>query len=327
MGTFESQNTRAGLISLVVSIVLLAVKFYAYELTHSTAVLSDALESIVNVVAAGLALWVLHYITQPADHEHPYGHGKMEYFSAAFEGGLIFFAAIAVFIEAGKALLSPKAPEELEMGLAVIAAAALFNLLLGIYLKKIGRKNNSSALEASGSHVLSDVWTTIGVILGLALVKISGWLWVDPFVSLLIAVQLGWTGVNIIRTAASGLMDEQDEKLSAEFCEAINKCRMPGVINIHNLRMIRSGNFQHIDAHIVIPEFWDVAEGHEATHEFEKQVMKAYPFDGEIAFHVDPCKKKYCRNCDLQECPIRRHAFEKLIISTPESIRQGPVYV
>lgn len=326
MASVDSNNTKAGLISLVVSVALLTLKLFAYKLTGSTSVLSDALESIVNVVAAALALWVLHYVTQPADREHPYGHGKMEYFSAAFEGGLIFFAALLVFVEGIKGLLSPRVPRELEMGLLVVGIAAIFNLILGLYLRQIGKKNNSSALKASSAHVLSDVWTTVGVLIGLALVKLSGWLWVDPFVTLLIALQLGWTGANIVRKAAGSLLDEQDEKLMVEFCKTLNKCRTEGLINVHNLRMIQSGSFQHIDAHIVIPEFWDISKGHEETHEFEKKLIQTYPFDGEIAFHIDPCQRKYCRNCDLKDCKIRVKPFENLIISTPESIRQGPVY-
>lgn len=323
VSTRESKKiTHAGFISLWVSILVLAVKFYGYHVTHSSAVFSDAVESIVNVLAAGLALWVLHYVMQPADREHPYGHGKMEYFSAAFEGGLIFFAAIAIVVEATRAFVEQRVPSSLSEGLFIVLAASLMNFALGVYLKVVGRREGSVTLQASGSHVLSDVWTSIGVFAGIVLVMWTGLIWLDPLVSILMACHLAWTGFGIVKEAFRGLLDEQDDNVSQQFCETYNKIRQPGLINIHNLRMIRSGHFQHIDVHVVVPEFWDVAKTHQMTSEFERKFFEEYPFDGEIAFHIDPCQRKYCEACDLSECPIRQKPFVQVILPDVHSIRE-----
>jgi cation diffusion facilitator family transporter len=267
------------------------------------------LESIVNVLAAIVALFVIRFASQPADHEHPYGHGKAEFFSAAFEGGMIFFAALMIIFESVKALIQQTPPQKLEVGILIVGGAALVNLLLGLYLKKVGKDHHSEALQASGAHVLSDVLTTAGVIVGLLLVLFTKLPWVDPAVAILVGLQLAWSGYQIARESLGGLLDEISEKSLSDLSVALEKNRRPGIIDIHELRMIRAGRFHHVDAHIVVPEYWDVATVHSETQDFERKVVADYIFDGEIAFHVDPCKKSYCSECDMPDCPIRLHPF------------------
>lgn len=320
-------SIKAARYSFVGSILVLAIKMSAYFLTQSTAILSDASESIINVIAAGVALVVIYYIAQPADEEHPYGHGKMEYFSAAFEGGLIFFAAIAIFGEAIVALVRGQTLQKLETGMALIVGATLINLLIGLYLFRVGKKQKSEALMASGKHVLSDVWSTVGVFVGLGLVLLTGLVWIDGVVAALVAVNLAFEGYKIVRRSIGALIDETDEECLQELRSLFAQHRTQGFIEVHQLKVIRSGRFHHVDAHLVVPQHWDISSAHEWAEKFEHKLVEDYPYDGEFAFHLDPCKQNYCVNCDLENCPIRKHPFEKLkelkvieMIRPPQSI-------
>lgn len=300
---------RAGLISLVVSVLLLAVKYAAYLITGSTAVLSDALESIVNVVAALFALFSLSFSEKPADKEHPYGHGKIEYFSAAFEGGLIAFAAIAIVYYAIVELVRGPELARLETGLLLTAGAGAVNAALGWYLISVGRREHSLILIADGQHVLTDFWTSLGVIAGLGLVRVTGMTWLDPAVAILLGVNLAFTGYRLVRHAAGALLDEEDESLLASLVRAFDAAREPGIIRLHRLRAIRSGRMANVDAHVIVPEFWSVDRAHDAVDAFERRVIDACPFDGEVVFHTDPCRRALCSVCDLPDCPVRGAAF------------------
>lgn len=303
----------------------MAIKFGAFQMTHSTAILSDAVESIINVIAALVAVFVMRAVAEPADEEHPYGHGKLEYFSAAFEGGLIAFASLVIAVEAVRAMTRGETLHQLDVGAAVMVGAGVLNILLGLHLRAVGHKYKSEALTASGLHVMSDVWTTTGVIIGLGIVYFTGLSWIDPLVALLVAIQLGYSGYKIVRKSAGALMDEVEPESLKDLTKAFQACRRPWVIDIHNLKVIRSGHFHHIDGHLAVPEFWDVAKTHEYTEQFEHAVVEAYPFDGEIAFHIDPCERKYCAHCEVPECPIRRHPFESARAFTVESLIRGPI--
>lgn len=317
-------RNRAAWVSTVASILIFGLKISAYKITGSTAVLSDALESIVNVIASVVALFVVRYASQPADSEHPYGHGKAESFSSAFEGGLIFFAAIMIIGESAKALIFQEPTQKMEIGLIVVGVAALLNLVLGLYLKRTGTVHHSEALRASGAHVMSDVLTTAGVMVGLGLVMLTGVQWLDPLIAIAVGLQLAFSGFKIVRGSLGILLDEQDEAILSDLTASLEKNRTPGIIDIHHLRTIRSGHFHHVDAHLVVPEYWDISHVHEVAHEFERQVVKDYNFDGELAFHLDPCKKSYCASCDVKECPIRRVPFQKARPFNVKSLTDGP---
>lgn len=309
--THDSRRSQAAVISLLVSVVLLAIKFWAYFITHSQAIFSDAMESIVNVIAAILALLIVRFAAQPADRDHPYGHGKAEFFSQAFEGGLIAFAAILIASEAVQALYRGEVLSRLDAGLYLVAVAGSINLALGLFLKHRGRKYRSVALVASGEHILSDVVTTAGVLVGLALVWITGWTWLDPLAALLVGIHLLWVGFRLVRHSFVNLMDAEDEVLLKHLQEVFTSERDDGIIHIHHLRIMRSGRYHHIDAHVVVPEFWDVGRAHEGTQGFESRVINRYHYEGEIHFHVDPCRQAYCRYCSQSSCPVRREDFRE----------------
>lgn len=321
----ERYTVASAWVSFGLSTLILAMKFYAYYQTKSAAVLSDALESIVNVISSFVALLVMRAVAEPADEEHPYGHGKLEYFSSAFEGGMIAFAALLIGYAAIYAMVNKQPLHELDIGILIMVGTAVLNLLLGLHLLTVGRRHKSEALVASGKHVMSDVVTTVGVVVGLGLVKLFGWLWLDPLMALIVAIHLLMEGYKIVRRSIGGLIDEKEPIALSEVAEAFRKCLRPGIIDIHHLKLIRAGRFHHIDAHVVVPEFWDVIHAHNMTHDFEKDVVSAYPYDGEIAFHIDPCNRAFCISCDIVDCPVRQHPFQKKRDFSPENLIKGPV--
>lgn len=306
----EALVKRAAILSLLVSMALLGCKFWGYRVTHSQAVFSDAMETIVNVIAAILALISLHVARKPADRDHPYGHGKIEFFSAAFEGGLITFASVVICYEALQNFLYGSELQHLGFGLLITVGAGLANAALGWYLLTVGRRHQSAALEASGHHVLSDFVTSAGVAIGLLLVQFTGLGWLDPLVALGVGLYLGFTGIRLVMHSVGGLLDAEDRSIIVNLLDLVSRHRPPGIIRLHHVRVMRSGWFHHIDAHAVVPEFWNVAEAHDRTAHFEELLMKEYGHPGELHLHVDPCQQAYCPTCDFEPCPIRLRPFE-----------------
>jgi len=307
----ERARLRAMVVSLAVSVVLLAAKYEAYQLTGSTAILSDALESIVNVVAAVFALGGIVFAGRPADRNHPYGHGKIEFFSAAFEGGLIAFAAVVIVYEVVLSLLRGPQVRALDVGVTIVLGAGLVNLLLGWYLTRAGRKYDSLTLVADGRHVLADFYTSAGIVVGLLLVRFTGIAWLDPVVAAVVALNLLWTGFRLVRHAAGGLLDEEDTPLLDRLLDVLQPHLGQGVIRVHHLRAIRAGRFHHVDAHLVVPEFWTVERSHELAEDLAERVIKEVGVEGEMTLHTDPCHRVYCAMCDLRDCPVRRAPFAR----------------
>ncbi len=299
----------AGAISLGFSVVILGLKFYSYSLTHSTAILSDALESVVNVLAATFAVFAIHAAHTPPDDNHPYGHGKLEFVNAVFEGGLITFAAIMIGFEAIRALMEGRAAPDLSHGLPLIILAGALNGALGLFLVTAGKKTHSMALQADGKHVLGDFYTTIGVILGLGIVKWTGLAWLDPAIALVIAFVLGFTGIPLVQKAIDGLIDAAEPNLLERIRDSIERNQVEGIIRLHHVRAMRNGRRIHIDGHVVIPEFWTVEEAHDAVDEFQEKLVNGLFPEAEVEFHLDPCRQLYCTYCNVQNCSVRKMPF------------------
>jgi len=307
----QSQKTRilAGLLSLVMAVLIMGIKYYAFYLSQSTAILADAMESMVNVVAAAFALWAINAAHAPPDEEHPYGHGKFEFVTAIFEGGLISFAAVMITIEAVQSLLNPQPLLELSSGLYLVSIAGVLNGILGLILVRIGRSTRSMALEADGKHVISDCVTSVGIVLGLIVVKFTGLQWLDPTMAILTAGYLAYTGVPLVRQALGGLIDAADKNLLQQLCHSLESCRQPGMIRLHHVRMMKNGRSLHVDGHLVVPEFWPVDKAHDEMLTFETHTLKHLGWEGEMEFHLDPCRKVYCSSCEIKDCPIRIKSF------------------
>lgn len=306
------RHVPIAVLSFVVAVALLGVKFWAYWRTGSQAIFSDAVESIVNVVTALVAIAVLAYAGRPADRDHPYGHGKVEFFSAAFEGGLIFCAALVILWQAVDAFLIGAMPRDLDFGVVLTFGAGLANGALGWFLVRYGRRHHSSALEADGHHVLSDFWTSVGVVAGLVVVRLTGIWWLDPAIAAVMMVWLLVTGWRIVQRAIGGLLDAEDPELLRQVVAVLSAKVGDGLIRMHHLRAIRSGRFRHISAHLVVPEFWSVQRAHDAAEALAAHVLRELPGEGDIDFHTDPCERAWCAMCDLEACAVRRQPFAKL---------------
>jgi cation diffusion facilitator family transporter len=305
----RATRLRAGTVSVFAAIVIFVVKFVAYQLTGSTAILSDALESVVNIVAATFTLVSLAIASMPADESHPYGHGKVEFLASGFEGGAIAFAALVIVYQAVQAILFGREVADLDAGLALVVAAGLANLALGYFLLATGRRTSSPAIVADGHHVLSDFWTSAGVVVGLVLVRISGWQILDPLVAAAVGANLAIVGGRLLRRAVGGLLDESDPALLKKLTDVVQTVRTPAIIAIHRMRSFRSGGVAHVDAHVVVPRFWSVSQAHDLSDEFEIEVTRGIEQDAECIFHLDPCRAAYCSNCRVEPCPVRAHAF------------------
>jgi cation diffusion facilitator family transporter len=289
IGTLNTLRKTTIGISLFVSVVLMAVKFYTFYLTRSSAVLSDALESIINVVAAAFAVVSIWMAAQPPDSDHPYGHGKIEYFSAGFEGALIVIAAIGIFKTGISHLLMPKPLANLHAGVAILVAAATINLLLGIGLVRVGNKSKSLTLIADGKHVLTDVYTSIGVVAGLLFVQWTGWLWLDGAIACLVGVNILLTGIRLVRQSFSALMDASDPRLLDEISGLLERHRREAWIDIHQLRAWRSGNFVHIDLHLVLPRDFLLDSAHAQAKAVEQLLIDHFEGNAGVLVHMDPC--------------------------------------
>jgi cation diffusion facilitator family transporter len=323
-----SQKTRIRitLLSIAVGGAVLGLKYLAFEVSQSAALKSDAIENVVNVVAAVFALGAVVFADKPADREHPYGHGKIEHFSAAFEGGMISLAAALIGYEAIRAMVEGIPLKNLTLGLGINVFAGVVNGLLGLFLIRQGKRQNSRAIEADGHHVLSDFWTTLGLAVGLILVRLTGLTWLDPLMALAVCALLAVTGFKLVRTSSAALLDAEDPALVQHLVEAINKVRPRDIVAIHELRTLRSGRYAHVDIHMVIPEFYGIGQGHELADQFGKAVLKEAALEGELHTHVDPCLQAFCDHCDLEPCPLRKQPQARPCRITFEAaVAPGPI--
>lgn len=298
---------KAILLSFLVGVALMALKFLTYRLTNSSAVLSDALESIINVVASAFAALSVWMANKPPDSEHPYGHGKIEYFSAGFEGALIVGAAVGIFYTGVQQLRLPHTLPHLEQGIGILAAAAIVNLLLGMFLIRRGTRTNSIALIADGKHILTDVYTSMGVVAGLALVALTGWIWLDGVVACLMGLNILYAGGRLVSHSYARLMDASDPQLLDRIARLLEQHRRPAWINIHQLRAWRAGRTTHIDLHLVLDRDATLDEAHQEAKILEKLLLEQFHGDASVLVHMDPCVPPDCPVCGRPNCQSRTH--------------------
>ena len=319
---YAGQNLRIQKWVAGISIVLLAVKFVAYYFTHSVAILTDALESIVNVAAGFIGLYSLYVAAKPRDKDHPYGHGKAEFLSAAVEGTLIGVAGTIILYEAVQHLIHPVVLKQIDTGIWLIGGTAIINFIMGYFCVRTGKKNNSLALEASGKHLQSDTYSTLGIIAGLILMLLTGYDRIDSAIAIVFGIFIIYTGYKIIRQSIAGIMDEADEKLLDKMVEVLNGTRRENWIDLHNLRVIKYGSVLHLDCHLTVPWYLNVQQGHEEVVSLASIVKKEFGESVEMFVHSDGCQYFQCPICDKRDCPVRQHQFVRQIFWTPENIRK-----
>jgi cation diffusion facilitator family transporter len=299
------------LISFVVGAVLMGVKFYAYRLTGSSAILSDALESIINVVASGFAIASILIAAKPPDADHPYGHGKVEYFSAGFEGALIILAAFGIFRVGVPRLLHPQPLPHLSDGLLLLLAAGLVNLVLGVGLIRVGRKTDSLVLIADGKHLLTDVYTSAGVLAGLWLAALTGYYRLDGIIACAVGLNILATGGKLVRESVGGLMDRSSPELVDELVMLVQRHRKPNWIDVHELRNWRSGARVYMDFHLILPRYLTLEEAHAEGRELEGIIRNHFRQTAEVMIHLDPCIDGDCPVCAEAGCDYRKEDLKE----------------
>lgn len=306
----------------VAGFFLFIAKLYAWHITGSDAVFSDAMESIVNIIAAFMGLYSLYLAAKPKDTDHPYGHGKVEFITSGVEGALIIFAGIMIIIESTDSLLHGNTLKELNWGILIISLTAAVNYFLGYISYKKGVKENSLVLQSSGKHLQSDTLTTGGVVLSLILVNYTGLFWLDAVVAIVFGGYIIFVGYKIIRKSLKGIMDEADLRMVSDIAELLNKKRKREWIDVHNLKIQQYGSRLHIDGHITLPWYFELREAHSEMEEMIKCIAKSTDRPVEFNFHMDDCKPFSCEICQLFECQVRQRPFVKKVEWTVENIAQ-----
>jgi cation diffusion facilitator family transporter len=314
------KNLRLQKIITGVGILLFLMKVFAWYLTQSVAILTDALESTVNVIAGLIGVYSLYVSAKPKDWDHPYGHGKAEFLSAAIEGTLITLAGFVIIYEALINLIHPHIVQKLDYGILLVAVTGIINYVAGYICIKTGKKSNSLVLVASGKHLQTDTYSTIGIIIGLILLYLLKLWWIDSGVAIIFAFIIIYTGYKIIRSSISGIMDEADITLINKLVLTLNNSRRANWIDLHNLRIIKYGGTLHIDCHLTLPWFLNVNEANVEIDALFEIVKKEFGESMEIFVHADGCNDFGCRICTKQDCSVRQHPFEHKIEWTVENI-------
>lgn len=316
---------KAAYLTLTVSFLLLLLKFWAYSITGSTAILSDALESIVNVITGAVALITVYISSRPPDNEHPYGHGKAEYFSAGLEGILITVAGLFIGWETLWAFINKTEINAITDGIYLISAAGLINAVLGFYLIYIGKKHHSPAIQSNGSHLLTDAYTSAGVILGLFLVSMFNIWWADPLVAGLIGIQISWQGYKIITDSFSHLMDKADGDIEREVASILYQNRNENWIVPHKMRSWKSGNRLFIDFHLIMPFYLTLEEAHIEEHRIHDLLRGCLNYKVDVMVHTEPCNTDFCFLCRKSSCKFRTKAFSKEIDWSAEGLKKRTI--
>jgi cation diffusion facilitator family transporter len=303
-----------------ISVILLVVKFIAYYLTQSVAVLTDAMESIVNVAAGFIGLYSLYIAAKPRDINHPYGHGKAEFLSAAVEGTLILSAGAIIIYKAVQHLIFPVAITSIDQGIFLVGATAVINLAMGLVGVRFGKRNQSLALIASGRHLISDSYSTFGIIVGLLLILFIKLFWIDSAVAIFFGLFIIYTGYRILRRSIAGIMDEADEELLSRLIQLLNLNRRENWIDLHNLRVIKYGSVLHVDCHLTVPWYLNVQEAHAEIEALGALIRKEFGELLELFVHSDGCLYVQCPICIKPNCPVRHHPLEKRIEWSLENI-------
>ena len=307
----------------MVAVLLFAIKIGAWYLTNSVAILTDALESTVNVTAGLIGLYSLYLSAKPRDTDHPYGHGKVEFISAAVEGTLMIISAFLIIYESLQNFRNPHQIFKLDYGLVLIAFTAIVNFGMGTLAVNKGKKNGSLALIATGKHLQSDTYSTLGIMVGLAFIYFTHLNWIDSAVSLLFSFLIIFTGYKVLRSSIAGIMDEADRELLVELVNKLDSNRQANWVDLHNLRVIKYGNVLHVDCHLTVPWFLNVNEAHAEVDNLERIVKTHFGDSVEMFVHTDGCKDFSCHLCNKENCPKRHYSLSNTVRWTVENVSKN----
>lgn len=306
-------NIRIQIFVVLVGVVLLVAKFVAYFLTNSNAILTDALESIINVVAGGFSLYSLVLSARPRDENHPYGHGKIEFIAATFEGSLILVAGSVIIFKSVYNIFEPQALSKLDVGILLTAISGFVNYAVGYFTVRRGQQINSLILMAGGKHLKTDAYSTAGILIGLVLIYFTGMVWLDSLVAIIFGGLICYTGYKIVRSSVAGIMDEADYELLRRIVKVLNENRREHWIDIHNLRVIKYGSTLHIDCHLTVPWYLNVLEAHDEVEAVGALIRDKIDPAIELFIHTDPCIEASCHICSKADCKVRVHAFKERV--------------
>jgi cation diffusion facilitator family transporter len=304
----------------VLSILLFLAKITAYYITSSVSILSDALESIVNVIAGFIGLYSLYIAAKPKDENHPYGHGKAEFVSAAAEGSLVIAAGIIIIYETVQNILQNTQIKWLDHGIWLIASTTVLNYVAGAYCIRMGKKNGSLALESSGKHLQIDTYSTAGVLLSIALIYFTKIYWLDKAIAIVLSVWIMYNGYTILRKSLAGIMDEADMVLLNEFINELNKHKKVNWVDLHNLRVIKYGALLHIDCHLTLPWYMNIHEAHVEIDALSDLIKNKFGDTIELFVHTDGCLDFSCAICTKTDCSVRKHPFQQQLIWTLDNL-------
>lgn len=287
MSTARASLTRFAWLSIAAAALIICLKAVAYWVTGSVGLLSDALESVINLVAAVVALIVLTVAARPADEDHPYGHDKAEYFSSGVEGGMILLTAVGIMAAAIERILNPRPLQHLGLGVSISVVASLINFAVARVLMQAGKQHDSITLEADAQHLMTDVWTSIGVVIGIAAIAFTGWHLIDPIVAVLVAANITWTGIHLVRRSVLGLMDTALPEVELDVIRQALEPHSAQGIHYHALRTRRAGPRRFISMHLLVPGAWTVQRGHDLVEHIEAEIHSHLP-NTTITVHLEP---------------------------------------
>lgn len=313
MQSNAQQNINSQKIVAIVAVSLFIIKTVAWYITGSIAIFTDAMESIVNVVGGFVGLYSLYLSAIPRDKNHPYGHGKVEFVSAGFEGALIAIAGGLIIYKSILALITPTPLAKLDYGIYLVLFSAIVNYGVGYMAIRQGGKTNSLALVASGKHLQSDTYSTIGIIIGLIILTLTGKGWLDAVTAMIFAGLIIYQGVKIVRHALAGIMDEADMKLISNVVEHINQNRREKWVDLHNFRIVKYGAVYHIDCHLTVPWYISVKEAHHEASELESLIIEKFGNNIEMSIHIEDCHLSACPICEVKDCVHRIAPLDKRV--------------
>lgn len=307
------QKISALRIVLFMGIFVLMVKFTAYAFTGSNAILSDALESLINIAASGFALFSVIYGSRLKDTSHPYGHGKMETVAVGFEGAMILLTGIFIIIKSIISLATGSTIREVDLGIYITAFSAIMLAGMSIMLKRKGEKLKSDVLLADGKHLQTDVFTSLALIAGLLVFKFTGYAWIDSILAMALALHIIFSGYSLLRKSLDDLMDKADPELIEKIAGVLEKERNSRWIDIHHLKVQKYGSSLHVDCHVTMPFYLSLEEVHDEIKNLEKTFNRHFGHKVEVSVHTDPCMQKSCAICHVADCSFRQDVFQKHI--------------